>query len=488
MAKVAVGDLLSPQHAIAVLEYHRQWLVWTYNFIHWPYFIEECQVYWSEGIVKEKAWVALYYAMLCVGLHHMSTDQRIQLGVPTESGLTERLYRQCLSSLSDAQYVGVHSLRSVQAICLLVLCAHDFDGSNNLTVLLSSAIRIAQALGIHRLGPDALTSKSPEDMLQREISKSIWMFLTTQDWFLIPFSSAYSISPRHCTTPLPSNCNGIAGFSGQIEPFDPVRSDQPTHMSFLLAMFKVSEVYRSFFDETITLSESQSKERNLRTLYEQVLKADAELKAIHRSESRTTQPRYDLRDPQMSHWLQRQRYHFTISVAHKRLTVHHAFFLKSLVDNWYNYTKVACIACARTILTELRSISGDGPSQNLWTITAHAVSASVILLLAMLLSEDDGSCDDAVASRQLVCDSLEILRRSTKSSSMTTRGIDLIELLLTKSNAASLTSRALDVKEIAAYLAADKSRSFPAAMTESVGQFDPVDLDEWMHSLGMDVP
>lgn len=60
------GEPLSQKQAIEVLKYHWKWLAWTHNIIHWPRFREECQLYWTEGLVKEKAWLALYYAVLCV--------------------------------------------------------------------------------------------------------------------------------------------------------------------------------------------------------------------------------------------------------------------------------------------------------------------------------------------------------------------------------------------------------------------------------------
>lgn len=62
------NSILSPQQASEIIEYHYRWLAWTHNFIHWPRFREECQLYWNDGLVKEKAWLALYYAVLCVRL------------------------------------------------------------------------------------------------------------------------------------------------------------------------------------------------------------------------------------------------------------------------------------------------------------------------------------------------------------------------------------------------------------------------------------
>lgn len=92
------AEIVSQQQAVGILKYHWKWLTWTHNIIYWPRFHEDCRLYWNEGLIKDKAWLALYYAVLCVshrpykaaiaisdsqiqvGLHHMTTEQRDGLG------------------------------------------------------------------------------------------------------------------------------------------------------------------------------------------------------------------------------------------------------------------------------------------------------------------------------------------------------------------------------------------------------------------------
>ncbi|KAH7020734.1 uncharacterized protein B0I36DRAFT_387593 [Microdochium trichocladiopsis] len=245
-------DILSQQQALEILRYHWKWLTWTHNIIYWPGFREECQLYWKEGLVKEKAWLGLYHAVLCVGLHHMTSEQRGELGVSPGPDILAQLYQRCVKALQDAQYASLHTLVNVQTICILVLCAHDFNGSNLLSVLLSSAIRIAQALNIHRLGPDPVEPLPYHQAIQRELRKSIWMFLSTQDWFLIPFSNAQSIFPSYCTTPRPVNCNAIAGLGSKQSKnlFSPRLMEEPTLMSYQLISNRVADVLRAYYDDT----------------------------------------------------------------------------------------------------------------------------------------------------------------------------------------------------------------------------------------------
>ena len=60
------ADILLPRQARLVLCYHRDWINWTHNTLNWPRFLKECQDYWLEGFVVEKAWLSIYYAALCV--------------------------------------------------------------------------------------------------------------------------------------------------------------------------------------------------------------------------------------------------------------------------------------------------------------------------------------------------------------------------------------------------------------------------------------
>jgi len=74
--------------------------------------------------------------------------------------------------------------------------------------------------------------------LDREIQKSLWTYLCTQDWFNIPFANAHAISPAHCTTPLPLNCDGISGFSQNKDRFKALPAECPTQMTYMLNVFQ----------------------------------------------------------------------------------------------------------------------------------------------------------------------------------------------------------------------------------------------------------
>ena len=111
-----------------------------------------------------------------------------------------------------------HKLTSVQAICLLLQTAHNFDKSDLICVLVSSAIRISQCLNLHRMcspeprhglatlidGP-ADNKRNTQDIIHCEIKKRTWWFLVRYDWFQIPFQNTCQISPTQFNTPIPAS-------------------------------------------------------------------------------------------------------------------------------------------------------------------------------------------------------------------------------------------------------------------------------------------
>lgn len=76
--------------------------------------------------------------------------------------------------------------------------------SNSQSVLLASAVRIAQALGLHRLtrtkrGSYESDGENATDVVQKELGRRIWHQLAVQDWFSVPFSETYCepVRPMH---------------------------------------------------------------------------------------------------------------------------------------------------------------------------------------------------------------------------------------------------------------------------------------------------
>jgi hypothetical protein len=120
------------------------------------------------------------------------------------------LFDKSRELLYEAEFMDTHKLTSVQTICLLVQVAHNFDKSDLICVLVSAAIRIAQCLNLHRLGPDghaAGRNGGANEIVDREVRKQVWWFLVRYDWLQIPFQNTCQIHLAQFNTPFPTNCH-----------------------------------------------------------------------------------------------------------------------------------------------------------------------------------------------------------------------------------------------------------------------------------------
>jgi len=164
----------------------------------------------------------------------MTSDQHRSLGLGDGYRLCEKFYRKTLERLQSMDFIMRHSVYALQAICVIVPCAHAFGESKRIIVLLATAAAIAQSMNLHRLGPDPSTALKPQDFVTREIHKRIWCFLVVQDSYLVSFRKTFCILPESCTTPEPQNCyeRGADVAGGGI--FDPVPLSTPTRISYMI--------------------------------------------------------------------------------------------------------------------------------------------------------------------------------------------------------------------------------------------------------------
>jgi hypothetical protein len=122
--------------------------------------------------------------------------------------MSRHLFDKSIETLYQSGFMDNHKLTSVQTICLLVQVAHNFDKSDLICVLVSTAIRIAQCLGLHRLGSDPEPGiGNAQGIVGREVKKRIWWFLVRYDWLQIPFQNTCQIHLSQFNTPMPANCH-----------------------------------------------------------------------------------------------------------------------------------------------------------------------------------------------------------------------------------------------------------------------------------------
>lgn len=110
--------------------------------------------------------------------------------------------------------MAIHSISSIQAICILLQVAHNLNQSDFIMVLMSATIRIAQSLNLHRLGSEKADhrdvredpARTVQDLIDLEVKKRVWWFIVRQDWLQVPFQNTYLIHATQFNTPVPLNC------------------------------------------------------------------------------------------------------------------------------------------------------------------------------------------------------------------------------------------------------------------------------------------
>jgi hypothetical protein len=215
--------LPSRTQVLQMFEYHTEWLLWVHFSFHAPtvakaleeFYDNDCGVISLSGFKLQ--WLALLFSILSATASTVKPEHMRGWGFREgEQGFRAReWYQAAIECMNVARYQENHNLFSVQAIGTMTTCAHILGFSNTQSILIASAIRIAQSLGLHRLKGDRGEYKAPANnqeraaCIQLETGRRVWQQMLTQDWFSVPFSETYSVSPLHNTSKQPLNFDEV---------------------------------------------------------------------------------------------------------------------------------------------------------------------------------------------------------------------------------------------------------------------------------------
>ncbi|KAL5363573.1 hypothetical protein BJX96DRAFT_120174 [Aspergillus floccosus] len=415
-----VQSLLPPRTQVEQLvDWHCECLLWYHGSFHSVRLREELDDFYrvSDGDLTHNQvdlrWIALLFAVLTGALACAPRTTAQAWGFPEweQTALSQRWFKAVSTCLHHGDFAACHSIYSVQAITTLTMSAHLLGFSNSLCVLLAAGVRIAQSLGLHRLGPGTDDDMSPESV-DREIGRRAWCQLCIQDWFSIPFCESYLIT-RHCAnTAKPRNCRD--------DDMVPRSHDEPTTTSYPRFFYEVAALMPSLQDGLMSANTPYTR-------YEQVLEHDRRLRQLATQDL----PYYLQNVPLDSSWPRHvpwARRSLAISSSHKIIMIHRKFLELSFTNPVFARTRRTCVAAARTILKEQKEAIHDG-GPVLWTHQAFGVTASIILCLDLFYRNT--SDPETTHHRQLVQDGLQILSHSG-SNMIAQRGVHLLEALLSR--------------------------------------------------------
>ncbi|KAL2822388.1 hypothetical protein BJX63DRAFT_417502 [Aspergillus granulosus] len=406
-----------------IIQYHCDSLLWYHASFHAIVFQDEVDQFLHQHSCRIDApnvdlqWVALLFAVLAGSMTCAPATVAHSWGFGEQERCTiaGRWFKAALVCLHRADYISNHSIYAVECIATMTSSAHMLGHSNSHSVMLATAVRIAQSLGLHLLGSGA--QDTPSSMIRKEIGRRVWTELCIQDWFSIPFSESYLIHLLDFNTARPMNCRE--------EEMVSLPDDEPTSMSYHRILYQVARLMPRLQDD---LAQSIT----LYTKYEHVLRYDTQMRTLAKHvppwlKNTPLQPSWPRHVPWARHCL-------SISSAHKIIMIHRKFLWPSFTNPAFSFTRKTCIAASKTIVRECKLVAEeDGPI--LWIYHAFAVAASIILCLDLLFRSPSDA--EHQGHRDLVQNTIAILSRSGPSM-IAKRGVRILRLLYQAEQSRSL--------------------------------------------------
>jgi hypothetical protein len=414
--------LPSKEHIYQLVQFHGRCLLWYHGSYMALTLEEEVNTFFSEyqGNIRRREvnlqWVALLFAILTGSITCASIAKASSWGFKEDerARLSKQWYNATKMCLNLSNYMETHTIYSVQAISTLTISAHILGFSNSQSVLLATASRLAQSLGIHRLGEekasvDVSSVVELKRRRKRETGRRLWIQLCTQDWFSIPFSESYSLNPAFFNTAKPFNCSD--------EHMSSLPQTTPTITSYCNYLFEIAALIPK-------LQDAMANSNTPFTKYEQVLLYDEKMRKL----ATEYMPTFLSNAPVSPNWpvyVPWARRSLAICLAHKIIMIHRRFLGLSFTNSAFAFTRRTCIAAAKTILKEARAASDEsGPV--LWIDQAFVVAAGIILCLDAFHRKPNEA--EYVEHKRLSEEAITYLSLFS-TSSIASRGIKLLSFL-----------------------------------------------------------
>jgi hypothetical protein len=177
-----------------LVEFHLEQLAWYHNTIHVPSFMACCETFWHSGAMPDPQWLPLYLSVLSSSMWTLTNS-------PSYNGSGEITPKSCQATFELAtteifrtNSLGRHTIYSIQAVCICAMVGNVLDSSDQMTVLVNAAVRIAQCLGLHRIPDEPENSIDWPTTVHREGGRRIWWKLVELDYHSMPYTGTLSMA------------------------------------------------------------------------------------------------------------------------------------------------------------------------------------------------------------------------------------------------------------------------------------------------------
>lgn len=456
-SSLSVLQLLVPSasHVQQLIDYHCDALLWYHGSFFTPTFRAQLQVFWNQhggnltspGINLQ--WVALLFSVMAGTLTCAPPAQAQVWGYrdAEQATLSKRWFQAVTTCLNHADYTSNLSIFSCQAIATSTISAHLLGFSSSQSIHLAAAVRIAQSLGLHRLGFGATGS-----ITEKEIGRRVWTQLCSQDWFGIPFSESYLINPVYSTSKPALHCHD--------HDLTALPLHIPTITSYCRFLYDIAAIMPQLQDGLMSCNTAYTR-------YEQVLKWDARLRSLAIQERPAFLSNVAL-DPSWPPWIPWARRALAISSSHKIIMIHRSFLSDSFTNSAFAFTRRTCLAASKTIIKEYKLVvQENGPV--LWIHQAFAVAAAIILSLDILHRNRESH---KYAEHQELVKNVVTILRSCRNSMIAARGIKLLEALLTEISTSGTLTQGTKRNRDGSTISAFNVSAFVKSFSEGTGTRD----------------
>ncbi|KAI5479563.1 cell cycle control protein, Cwf22 [Pseudohyphozyma bogoriensis] len=354
-----------------------------------------------------------------IPLAHFREMQRIYAVLPTKE-LTLVLLNRYYEELGDWQ--AVPQFRSISTVVLIMQYAHMARmGGGQMSLyfgLMAGGCRIAQLMGLHKLGED-LKTMPPDDpafppgcnSVKRQTAIRGFNSLLFLDWLTIPRLGCYLFHDSQITTGHLANVN-----DADLSPTDWYLSPYPpnivTDCSFENAKRLGAVQTRKVFDKLLSPGANFT--------YAAVLEMDQgyrkildELPDFWKTEHQAIEIKY----PKM----RRIRF-ITLEGVHSRIMrLHRPFLMRGYQPGSpVRFSTEQCVASARIVVVAIHNILEA--TAGLFFTYVHALSASLVLLADLFHAIDHDFMEHDIDSKKILSDMADE-RRATRAAQRTSSGI-----------------------------------------------------------------
>ncbi|KAK0232677.1 fungal-specific transcription factor domain-containing protein [Armillaria fumosa] len=414
----------------ALVQFYFERLEWYSKVLHAPTFISELNVLLMQksseslGMVRV-SFLGVYFMILCLSLHLIEpyVCESIGIDFSTASELSKRMYSAAQACLHYDDFLGAHSLEHLQCILLMGVYQQNLDEADTHWALLGSAVKIAQNLGMSRLGSESdqrTYSATWKSLVKRETARRVWWSLVFNDWsHAAAHNGTYAIHPSQNHTGWPANVND-SDLVDDGRPLRPRPTEEYTEMTFSLTRLRFVVLYREIVDDM-----------QAPTGYSFVGEMDKRLEEMLKGV-----PEHFITDDNSSsgdEGVKGLELNLCLIMGEtRRLRLHRPYLFRGYKDRKYVKSREQCIASAQAILDHLKS--DDEQSAILlkwWIVLFYGFAAAVVLFIDLCHQKaaDDGQCLDQ--RRAELRQALDLFKTAEHISVVSRNAIVLLEGLLT---------------------------------------------------------